>query len=324
MPATPQYSSVRRGSNMRRKLTLLLDPPVARMTALRARMFSVLAVIVHGDAEDASRIGLLAIERHHTVIEQDLDAGLFRRRLERTDEAVARRHGRLHLGVGRAAGLHHRPVHHRGVVLARHRIADRAAAQRVRRLVDEDDAVRHQPFEDIGAVVGEGADDLAVVVAIVGKAVGLDHRPIGQVAEQEVGRILDAVFFLPAGAAAERDIAAAAGPVATGMGLGLDQDDRRASLARDDRGGKSRSARADHHDVRLALPFGGRPLRLGERRLRRCERGGGQGRRHAAAAQQQLSPVHRHGIRSPPIQRAIIGKNSRRNNGAVSQVGACR
>jgi len=39
-PARPQYSSVRRGSNMRRKLTLPVEPPVPMMTALRARMFS--------------------------------------------------------------------------------------------------------------------------------------------------------------------------------------------------------------------------------------------------------------------------------------------
>ncbi len=59
------------------------------------------------------------------------------------------------------------------------------------------------------AVVGEGADDLAVVVAVVGEAVGLDDRPVGQVAEQQVGRVLDAVFLLHAGAAAERNVAAA-------------------------------------------------------------------------------------------------------------------
>ena len=38
MPARPQYSSVRRGSNIRRKLTLPVEPPVPMTTALRARM----------------------------------------------------------------------------------------------------------------------------------------------------------------------------------------------------------------------------------------------------------------------------------------------
>ena len=79
----------------------------------------------------------------------------------------------------------------------------------VRRPVDDLHAVREQEFERRHAVVGEGADDLAVVVAVGRKAVGLDHRPVGQVLEEQIGRILDAVFLLVAGAAAERQIAAA-------------------------------------------------------------------------------------------------------------------
>jgi hypothetical protein len=57
--------------------------------------------------------------------------------------------------------------------------------------------------------VGKGADDLAVVIAVIGKAVGTDDRPVCQVAEQQVGRIFNAVFLLDAGGTAERDIAAA-------------------------------------------------------------------------------------------------------------------
>ena len=73
------------------------------------------------------------------------------------------------------------------VHLARHGVADRIAADRIGRLIDEFDALCEQPFERRGAVVGEGADDLAVVVAVIGKAVRTDHRPIGQIAKQEVG-----------------------------------------------------------------------------------------------------------------------------------------
>jgi hypothetical protein len=57
--------------------------------------------------------------------------------------------------------------------------------------------------------VGKGADDLAVVIAVIGKAVGTDDRPACQIAEQQVGRIFNTVFLLDAGATAERDIAAA-------------------------------------------------------------------------------------------------------------------
>ena len=94
--------------------------------------------------------------------------------------------------------------------------------QRVRRLVDEDHPMRDQPFVGGGAIVGEGADDLAVVVAVVGKAVRFDHRPIGQVAEQQVGRVLDAVLLLRAGAAAQRNVAAAGDRVAADILLRLD------------------------------------------------------------------------------------------------------
>jgi hypothetical protein len=45
----------------------------------------------------------------------------------------------------------------------------------VRRLVDEHDAVLPQKFEGGSTVVSERTDDLAVVVAIIRKAVGLDQ-----------------------------------------------------------------------------------------------------------------------------------------------------
>ena len=116
------------------------------------------------------------MDRGHPVFEQNLDAGLLRCGVERLHQAVAGRHGRA---LVRVAGV---PVWISGqsmgaaVHLARHGVADRKAAAPVRRLVDEDDAVGEQKLEGRGAVVGEGADDLAVVVAIIGGAVGL-RRP---------------------------------------------------------------------------------------------------------------------------------------------------
>ena len=115
--------------------------------------------------------------------------------------------------------------------------------------------MREQEFERRHAVVGEGADDLAVVVAIGRKAVGLDHRPVGQVLEEQIGRIRDAVFLLVAGAAAERQIAAGGDGVAADMVLRLDDDDRRAGLARDNRGRQAGRAGADDDDVGLAIPL---------------------------------------------------------------------
>ena len=94
---------------MRRKLTLPVEPPVATITALRARILRSRAVVIDSDAEHAAGIRRLAMDRGHAVLEQNFDAGLARRGFERphqpgagTDFVVAR--------IGRPAGLDHRPV----------------------------------------------------------------------------------------------------------------------------------------------------------------------------------------------------------------------
>ncbi len=209
-----------------------VKPPVATMTAFLRLDIERRALVVHRNADDASGRRRLAIDCRHLVLEQDLHAGLFGRSFERTHQAVPRRQHSLHHRIGRLTSLHHRPIHHRAVHFPRHRIADRRAAEIVRRLVDEDDPMGDEPFESRRAVVGEGADDLAVVVAIVGKAVRLDHRPVGQIPEQQIRRVVDAVFLLHAGAAAERNVAAAGNGMAADILLGFDEDDRRARLAR--------------------------------------------------------------------------------------------
>ena len=128
-------------------------------------------------------------------------------------------------------------------------------ADLVRRPVDDLHTVRQQKFERRHAVVGEGADDLAVVVAVGWKAVGFDHRPVGQILEEQVRQIFDAVLLLVAGAAAERQVAAGGDGMAANMVLGLDDDHRRAGLARHDRGGQAGRAGADDDDVGLAIPI---------------------------------------------------------------------
>jgi hypothetical protein len=47
--------------------------------------------------------------------------------------------------------------------------------------------VLDEPFERRRAVVGERPDDLAIVVPVVGKAIGLDDRPVREVAEEQIG-----------------------------------------------------------------------------------------------------------------------------------------
>ena len=184
IPARPQYSSVSRGSNMRRKLTFPVEPPVAMMTALRARMSRPVPLVVDRDPErrgpPAPRGGSPSSGARAGSARPPA-----RRNFQRPHQAVAGRE-RSRADAG-SAGL---PVWtigqsiDGGVHFARHGIADRCRRRSVGRLVDEDDAMRDEPLERRGAVVGEGAHDLAIVVAIVGEAVRLDDRPVGQVAEE--------------------------------------------------------------------------------------------------------------------------------------------
>ena len=170
------------------------------------------------------------MDRRHLVLEQDLDAGLFRRGVERLHQAVAGRHGRAH-PPGRPA-CRSAPAANPSP-----RSASRAAPScrpNCRRSLSGALSTKTTPCASSNSKVAaqlsaKARIDLAVVVAIIGKAVRLDHRPVGQVAEQQVGRIVDAVFLLHAGAAAQRHIAAAADGVAADMVLRLDHDDRRAA-----------------------------------------------------------------------------------------------
>ena len=124
----------------------------------------------------------------------------------------------------------------------RHRVADRNAAALVRGLVGEGDTMGHQPVVGRDVVVGEGADDLAVVVAIVRKSVGLHDRPVGEILEHQVGRVVNAMFLLRAGSAAKRHVAATDDCMAAEARLCLDHDDRCARFPRHDGGGNARRA----------------------------------------------------------------------------------
>ncbi len=211
------------------------------------------AVAIDGNAGNASGLRRLPMDPGHAVFEQNFDAGLQRRGMKRSHQAGTGPDFEV-VRIGRSAGMDHGPVLDRNLHGAQHRSAD-LVSDAVRLPVDHFDAMCEQEFESRHAIVGEGADDLTVVVAVGRKAVGLDHRPVGQVLEEQLGRILDAVSLLVAGAAAERQIAAAGDGVAADVVLRLDQDDRRAGLARDDGRRQARGARADHHDVGLAIPL---------------------------------------------------------------------
>ena len=146
------------------------------------------------------------------------------------------------------------------MVLTGSGVAAGVAACGVRSFLHERDAVLDQPFVGQGALVGKGANDFLVVVAIIGKTVGLDDRPVRQVREQNIGRIDHSIFFLPARAAAQRDISAAQDGVPADVRVRVDQDHGRSAFGRLNRCGQSRGARADDYDIRFFVPMGRAPF----------------------------------------------------------------
>ena len=197
------------------------------------------------------------MDRRHLVFEQDFDAAFFRGLDQRIHQAGADRVGPSLLRGHGFSGVRNRPVERHRMHLARDGVADRDAAALVRRLVRERHAVFKEPVVSGHIVVGEGAHDLAVVVAIVRRSVGLYNRPVGQVAEQQVRRILDAVFLLRRGAAAEWHVAAAADRVAAHMRLDFNQDDGCAGFPRGNRCRNAGCAGPNDHDVCFVIPLHG-------------------------------------------------------------------
>ena len=129
------------------------------------------------------------------------------------------------------------PVHRCGVVLSGCGVARGTGAKIVRSFFHENHAMRHQELEGRGAVVGKGTDNFLIVVAIVWKPVRLDDGPVGQIGEQQVWRIDNAVFLLNAGTASKRHVAAAQNRVAADVEVGFHHDDRSPALACGNRGG---------------------------------------------------------------------------------------
>ena len=214
--------------------------------------------MIHRDSGDAAGTRRLAMNRGHAVFEQDFNAGLARGGFQRAHQARAG----PDFGVGWISGLSgmdHRPVRDVDLHGPRHRNAD-LVSDAVRRPVDDFHTMGEQKLERGHAVVGKGANNFAIVVAVGRKSVGLDDRPIGQVAEEQIGRVFDPVFLLIKRAATERQVAAAGDGVAADVRLPLDDNDRGACLARDDRRRHAGGAGADHDNIGLAVPMGRRLL----------------------------------------------------------------
>ena len=65
--------------------------------------------MIDGDAGDAAVARGLAMDRGHAMLEQNLDAGLERRGLERPDQTGAGSDFVI-VRIGRSAGMDHRPI----------------------------------------------------------------------------------------------------------------------------------------------------------------------------------------------------------------------
>jgi hypothetical protein len=87
-------------------------------------------------------------------------------------------------------------------------------------------AVLDQELERRRAIVRERTDDLLVVVAIVRRAVRLHDRPVRQVLEHEIGRVVDAGLLLERRAATERDVRTRADRVTADVAVRIDDDHR--------------------------------------------------------------------------------------------------
>ena len=125
----------------------------------------------------------------------------------------------------------------------------------------------------LGAIVGPGAMQLAVVVAVSRHARGIDDRPVGHIGEEPVGIVFEkfrlderrsqphalgisprAVSFLDGIAAAKRRPAAAVDELAAHVEILLDDEDGSPEIARPYRGVQAHAPRAKHNDIGFIIP----------------------------------------------------------------------
>jgi len=180
------------------------DPPVPIMTALRARILRTVPAWVTAIPSTRPEVGSsrwIAVMRCSSKIRTPARP----QQLRAVASARCRSTSLRRLRIGGCAGLYQRPLHGGRVHFARRGVADRVPTAFVGRLIDEHDAVRDEPLVCRHVVSANGAR-LAIVVAVIGMPVRFDDRPVGQVPEQQVGRVDDAVFLLRARAAAERNV----------------------------------------------------------------------------------------------------------------------
>ncbi len=257
------------------------------------------------DAEHPAGERLLADQLIHVPVEHETDAFLAGTELQRArdDEAAIDPAGRTERSRRTARNGAHR-IERRmslaggiatilrrqragfdvGLVGELHDGAGGAGARHAATLVGAVDAgkadvIVHHELPHFWRVVGPGAVQFAVVVAIAGDAGGVDHRPVGHIAEQAVGVVLQIrrlhqrrrqsqavgvgrrpVALLDRVAAAERGPAAAVDELAAHVEILVDHDDGSAEVAGADGGMQPDASRSEHDYVGFVIPHN--PLRL--------------------------------------------------------------
>jgi hypothetical protein len=130
----------------------------------------------------------------------------------------------------------------------------------------------HHELPGLGRIVGPGAVELAVVVAIPCDARGIDDRPVRHVPEQAIGVVFEifrldlwrgqtqalrvgrhAVAFLDGVAAAERGPAAAVDELPADVEILVDHEHGRTEVACPNRGVEPDASRAENHHVRFVV-----------------------------------------------------------------------
>ncbi len=210
---------------------------------------------LHRDSGHPARVVILPDNAGHPVVQKDLHARFPRGCLQRAHDADAPGSGFPDFEGHGYAGLNPRVFQDGRVHGPGSRLARLGHAPTV--------GFRFRPFKSMGhqkvvgenVVVGESANEVAVVEAVLGGPVAPHRGPVAEILEKDIGRIHDSGRFLGRGAAAQRDVAGADGGVAADVVDGLDQDYRRAVLLGNNGGGQPGSAGSDHHNVGFMIPL---------------------------------------------------------------------
>ena len=130
------------------------------------------------NAEHSSRILPFADKTRHFVIQQKFDAFCPGTVFQRPNKTGSR--SVVWTFQARAFGPNR-------MIFPRRRVSQIVPALVVRGDILEVRTVGYQKFVSRGAMIGEGAHHRAIVIPVIGPAVGLHDRPVREIAKNQVG-----------------------------------------------------------------------------------------------------------------------------------------